>query len=379
MRVSLLTDGIYPYVIGGMQKHSFYLAKYLSRKGCEIDLYHFRINNLEKTKKDVFGEDADKINLIEVPFPETNKLPLHYLRESKKYSENIFNSFLQQPSSDFIIAKGFTGSYFLKKKKERVKLPPVAVNFHGYEMFQSAFTVKDKLIQALLRPSVGAISRRADYVFSYGGKITEILREKLNIPSEKILEFPSGIEKTWLNHATNNANKIRFVFIGRFEPRKGINELNKVLRELKGDNWTFDFIGAIPEDHRLKQNNIVYHGLITDQVKVKNILSSCDILVCPSWSEGMPNVIIEGMASGLSVIATDTGATRLLVNNKTGWLIDDPSFENLFKAFQDVFASSQQQLIEKKKEAVRLIESDFLWDEIADRLYLRLKEITGAD
>ena len=40
MRVALFTDGIYPYVIGGMQKHSFYLAKYFALNKVDVDLYH---------------------------------------------------------------------------------------------------------------------------------------------------------------------------------------------------------------------------------------------------------------------------------------------------------------------------------------------------
>ena len=41
MRVALITDGIYPYVIGGMQKHSFYIAKYLAKNRVYVDLFHF--------------------------------------------------------------------------------------------------------------------------------------------------------------------------------------------------------------------------------------------------------------------------------------------------------------------------------------------------
>lgn len=32
MKIALLTDGIFPYAMGGMQKHSYYLAKYFAQK-----------------------------------------------------------------------------------------------------------------------------------------------------------------------------------------------------------------------------------------------------------------------------------------------------------------------------------------------------------
>ena len=62
MRIALLTDGIYPYVVGGMQKHSYNLAKYFSQQKIHVDLYHtispsshYDINELS-----VFTEDEKK-------------------------------------------------------------------------------------------------------------------------------------------------------------------------------------------------------------------------------------------------------------------------------------------------------------------------------
>lgn len=69
MTIALVTDGIYPYVIGGMQKHSFYLAKYLAKHGAKIQLYHFTTYNEEKTKEEIFGIDAKNIEFIELDFP----------------------------------------------------------------------------------------------------------------------------------------------------------------------------------------------------------------------------------------------------------------------------------------------------------------------
>ena len=46
------------------------------------------------------------------------------------------------------------------------------------------------------------------------------------------------------------------------------------------------------------------------------ILDSADTLVLPSISEGMPNVILEAMSRGLSIIATDVGANSLMVSDQ---------------------------------------------------------------
>ena len=97
--------------------------------------------------------------------------------------------------------------------------------------------------------------------------------------------------------------------------------------------FQFTFIGPIPEVHQIIDKRISYLGSITDNEKIKNVLTKSDILVCPSYSEGMPNVILEGMATGNAIIATDIGAVNQLVNRDNGWLISIKNIKyNLSKA-----------------------------------------------
>ena len=45
MKIALITDGISPYVIGGMQQHSAYLGMNLVNAGHSVDLFHFVYKN----------------------------------------------------------------------------------------------------------------------------------------------------------------------------------------------------------------------------------------------------------------------------------------------------------------------------------------------
>ena len=191
MKISLITDGIYPYVIGGMQRHSFYLAKYLAKNGVKVDLYHtnkqkkWQIDNLEG-----FTElELRNITNICIPYPQLKfKFPGHYLLTSYLYSRKIFKILRKKPS-DFIYTKGLAGWETIRKRKSGKISTRVGVKVHGYEMYQFAPNWKIKLQHLLLRPAFEYVNQNADFVFSYGGKITDIISSKLLIDESKIIEI----------------------------------------------------------------------------------------------------------------------------------------------------------------------------------------------
>jgi glycosyltransferase involved in cell wall biosynthesis len=50
-------------------------------------------------------------------------------------------------------------------------------------------------------------------------------------------------------------------------------------------------------------------------------LAACDVLTLPSWSEGYPNVVVEAVACGRPVVATDVGGTREILDADNGILV----------------------------------------------------------
>ena len=370
MKIAIVSDGIYPYVIGGMQKHSYLLAKHLAENHSLV-IYHFKNSKIEQADFDSYANAfTSNITLIEMPFEENVFLPGHYLRANFRYSRSVLNHLLSNQFPDIIICKGFTAFEIVKYRMRRTDFPLVCVNFHGYEMFQRSFTLKSKLIAGFLRYWVKFISRKADYCFSYGGKITKILEDKLCVSNDRILEFPSGIEDSKvLKELPKHEGEIKFCFVGRFERRKGIEELNVALLKIeKLDNWSFDFIGPIPDDLKISHPNIYYHGSINNENLIFSIMQKSDVLVCPSWSEGMPNVILEGMANGMAVLATDVGATSLLVDDSNGWVINYPKPLEIECALKKILLEERSTIDDKRHHSLCKVRENFVWSKIAEKL-----------
>ena len=370
MKIALITDGLHPYVLGGMQRHSTMLAQHLPAHGVELVVFHTAHCEAEikaAQALDGFSESMkEQIQHVFVEYPQRGRLPGHYIRESRSYSERLLESYLaQEIECDFIYAQGLTGRAFIEAKKQGVGLPPIGVNCHGYEMFQRAASLRNKLEHLLLRRTFTQLTQQADTVFSFSGKIREIVEARLGISPEKIIQVPNAIDASWLRSGPSPSfGKRRFIFLGRYERRKGIEELHAVLSAWQGPEIEFVFIGPIPKEQQLNLPWVEYRGSISGSAALQAELDQGDVLVCPSYAEGMPTVILEAMARGLAIIATDVGATRELVDAGNGHLIPTLTIEALQSALQEMSALSDQDLNAMKVASLRRV-SQYTWEQVS--------------
>lgn len=137
--------------------------------------------------------------------------------------------------------------------------------------------------------------------------------------------------------------------------------------------FIFDFIGPIPDEHKIISPEIRYHGQLSSEEDIKQVLSHSDVLVCPSYAEGMPYVIMEGMACGLAIIATEVGAVSLLVNKENGWLIDHPDENEIAKYLKEVILTKQETLERKKSNSFQKIK-DFTFEKVTRSLIHHMEE-----
>ena len=364
-KIALLTDGVFPFIVGGMAKHSYYLAKYLAKRKIQVDLYH--ISSVEDIDINEYYEkqELDYISFTYVKFPKSIWFPGHYIFKSyilsKYYYEKIKNK-----KYDIIYAQGFTSWHYLKIEPLKKS---IITNLHGLEMFQRSCGIKNYFENLLLRIPAKFILKNSFNTVSLGGLLTNIIKKNIH-KNSLVHVIPNGIDLNVFDYKPSKIDqgkKLKLVFIGRVERRKGIEELTEFISSvIDTDVATFSFIGPIKLKDQIKHNNVQYYGLINDPIKIRDLLIESDILVCPSYSEGMPTVILEAMACGCAIFATDVGANRDLIDKTNGWIISTPpNISKLNKVWLKIL-SEDVSLFSKKKMSIEKVKN-FSWDNVGDR------------
>ena len=90
-------------------------------------------------------------------------------------------------------------------------------------------------------------------------------------------------------------------------------------------------------------------------------------MVCPSYSEGMPTVILEAMSRGCAIIATDVGAVTEEVDLSNGWVLPELSEQSLTDVIVDAIECDDHLLIQKKIASFQKIQERFDWNIVVDK------------
>lgn len=147
-------------------------------------------------------------------------------------------------------------------------------------------------------------------------------------------------------------DEIKVLFIGRIMEEKGIEELTEAAKIIKKErkNITFDAVGFYEEDYATKAkeldklNIIKFHGA---QDNVKNYIRDSNVVILPSYHEGMANVLLEASSMGRPIIASSIpGCQEIFEENVTGYGVKPKDVDSLVKAINK-FIELPHQIKEK--------------------------------
>jgi glycosyltransferase involved in cell wall biosynthesis len=157
--------------------------------------------------------------------------------------------------------------------------------------------------------------RTADVAHVFSRDVWTTLQLKYNLESERVAYIPNGVERRFLtSRVYESRGQLRLLYAGAWLDQRGIFYLRDALRNamprIPTLTITFAGPGAPSEDIlRFFGDELAARIVVQPPVpaeRMPELYAEHDIFVFPSIVEGLPNVLLEAMASGMPVVTTET-------------------------------------------------------------------------
>lgn len=300
------------------------------------------INGLDKDKYEIYVACMPRGKFVEKIRNSANILPINFRNMFNLFNICKLTKIMKENNIQIVHSQGGRADFFARLAARKAMISAVvstvAMPVEGYDV---------SLFKKVLYVILDRFSERFVSKFIV---VSEALRKRLikihRVPFEKIVKICNGVEldlDTGLR-TSDIRNKLKLEFmipedailigvIGRLVWQKGLTYFIRAIKQILDDrrqlsaDIRFIIVGEGNKrkslEHTAKklgiEENVVFTGFRND---AERILKALDILVLPSVLEGQPIVLLEAMAMGKAIVATNIeGVNETVDNGVTGVLI----------------------------------------------------------
>ena len=259
-------------------------------------------------------------------------------------------------------------TYALKKKFKRLygKIPTVMtchgwiennikdkfytmLDFASYNVAQSLITVCEKDLKRLEKKK----KYRKKFLFN--------IRNGVKTPEHHQLKTV-----TEFKHEHNiNTNYKTIAYIGRLAPEKRVDGFITCCENILKSKSNLNFIVVGSGDELPVLQTLVKQKGLQDKINfigfvdpIDIIYSSIDMLLLTSDTEGTPRCVLEAMAAGIPVIATDVGGLHEIIDGSNGILVSKGNYATMSKVVTELI-DNDSKLNKISKNAKKTIKEKF--------------------
>lgn len=312
----------YPPHTGGVEYYAEELALYLSQSSYAITILTPQIPKAAKFTQ------LKNIQVVSYPaFEIVHNYPVPKFWQ-KDYWEIMRDQKNNTPDIIITHTRFFLSSFIGTLFSTLTRIPHLHIE-HG-----SSFVQSENIFIAfsawLYDHTLGkCIFYQSDSIVAVSESVKKFL--ETTFQKSKINVIYRGLDFEKINSITPNntlwnstSDELKLIFVGRLIVSKGIYELVNALASLSFQNWSCIFIGDGTEMQNLKKE--ISRKKLSDKVQTIGlkswpetlaILKSSDILINPSYTEGLPTTVLEAALCGIPIIATNVGGTAEISSNIT--------------------------------------------------------------
>jgi len=378
MKVVISTRAIYPFHgYGGMERYYYNLAKHLVEQGIKVEI----VTSQDKSGNRVVEFDGIKYTFIPPNFNRKPFMSLWYYPFSlnvKKYLEKI----------RFDVLHGTAGTYPYSNLRNR---KPVIVQPFGLEPFKIE-GIRGLLLKILFYRMSKRNMENADAIASEGELQTKEIIDLFGVPREKIFYLPVGVDLDIIEQYLKNSPLSKedynlqdadlvLINVNRLAPNKGVPYLIESLKILNEElNVKLIMVGSGPEEGNIKkkindlelQDKVLHFKNISDE-KMFQLFTLAEVSVTPTLYEGLPTVVLEAMACGKPIVASNVSEIPQVVKNGiNGFLVPPANSKAIADAVLKIY---DKNLFMKMSKSSKKIIKNYDWSKIAKMAVKKYEEL----
>ncbi len=367
----------YPPAPGGAETHVRSIKKELSDLGYSVEVY-----TSDLYKEFPFTRLKNIENNNDIKRHKAYSLPgdLHYV-----FYPSLLRSLTLE---DFDIYHAHSYGYFHVNTAalfKHIKDIPLVLTPHFHPDWSMWGGKKRKFIRGIYDSMIAQkVIDSVDKIIGVSKNEMSLLKDKLNVPEEKIRIIPNGIDESEFTPIPNeelfrekydiDGNLV--LFTGRLATNKGLLTLVKSMPEILEEypDTTFALVG---EDEGMKSKIIGLADklgvrdslLITDYIEdydiFKSAYSAADVYVLPSEYEAFGIVLLEAMMCETPCIGTKVGGVpEVIEDGKTGYILDYGEEEKLSDKVNYLLTDDNKRKKMGKAGRKRVLKN-FTWEKVA--------------
>jgi glycosyltransferase involved in cell wall biosynthesis len=219
------------------------------------------------------------------------------------------------------------------------------------------------------------------HVVCANGDALALLRTFLG---DHVIELPVGLDEqtfwpgpTSVRSALGWTEQHRVIgYVGRLAHVKGVDLLATAFREVSqaGVDARLLIIGSGEDESKIRSIlakelacGIAHMQPYIDHEQLPQWYRAMDVLVMPSRYENLSNAVLEALACGVPILASDVGGNRMLREIGAGWLFEPNSTSSLRACLRSVI-ENRPELKARGEVGSRIVQARYSWAVSAERL-----------
>ena len=367
---------------GGMSVYLLELAQALADRGHEIDIFTRGLTSVNEPLVDY----DDNIRIIQLQVPGTEHLVKEQLyRYLPNYRQEIENFCRLHRSRYHILHSNYWLSAVVGDRLQSSWGCPHLITFHTMARFKIAarrdhgedplrVEEESRLLASCDGVLVATAAEKGQLATSADAVGTPVHLVPLGVDLDRFKPFSGAIVK----QSTSSRRAPVILFVGRFDPMKGVETAVKALGLLDdkikaelhlvgGDgpeSQAVNRLAALVSDLGLQQR-VRFAGSV-DHQRMPDLYRRADIVVIPSYHESFGLVLLEALASGIPAAATPTGVAVETINpGVNGYYAAIGDSGSLARAMTDALALARRQ----DPFVIRRSVQSYDWSRVADSVF----------